>query len=242
MTEVQEIAPGIHRISTFVPDFDLVFNQFLFVDDEPLLYHAGMRRMFPFIRDALAMVIDPSRLRWIGLSHFESDECGALNEWLDLAPSAEAVCTKVGAIVNVDDFARRPPRALGRKDVLSTGKFSFRMYHTPQLPHGWDAGMLWEETTRTLLCSDLFHHTGPAVAVSLDDPLPGSRSTLVEYQKGPLRNYMPYTPTSHQQLQRLADLEPRILAAMDGPAFICDGREALIGLCDIMREVLAMPA
>ncbi len=241
MTDIQEIAPSVYRISTFVPEFNLVFNQFLFADDQPLLYHSGMRRMFPSIREAVASVMDPARLRWVGLSHFEADECGALNEWLGIARSAQAVCTKVAAAVNVEDFAVRPPRALGRNDALATGRFSFRLRHTPQLPHGWDAGMLLEETTGVLLCSDLFHHNGPAEAVSRDDPLPGARQALSDYQKGPMRNYMPYTANTRNQLSDLADLAPSLLATMHGPAFICDGKQALLGLADVMEEILGPP-
>ena len=238
MTDINEIAPGLYRISTFVEEFELAFNQYLFVDDQPLLYHAGMRGMFPAIRDAIATVMDPADLRWVGASHFESDEVGGLNEWLSLAPSAQAVCTKICAMVNLADYAIRPPHPLGLKDWLKTGRFNFRMRHTAQLPHGWDAGMLFEETTGVLLCSDLFHHNGPAEPLVKGDPLPGAHKALTEYQAGPLRNYMPYTPQTRKHLEKLAEFAPATLAAMHGPAFVCDGREALLGLADVMDDVL----
>jgi flavorubredoxin len=125
MTDINEIAPGVYRISTFVPEIDLAFNQFLFVDDEPLLYHAGMRRMFPAIRDAMAGVMDPARLRWVGMSHFEADECGAMNEWLGIAPSATPVCTKVAAMVNLEDFAARAPRSLAARRPMDPQRPEF---------------------------------------------------------------------------------------------------------------------
>ena len=136
MTNVTEIGPDLYRISSFVPEFNLQFNHFLIDDDEPLLYHAGLKAMFPLLRDAVAKVIDPSRLRWIGFSHFESDECGGLNSWLELAASAQPACSEVGAMVSVNDFAVRPARGLADGEVLSTGKYRFRLCRTPHLPHG----------------------------------------------------------------------------------------------------------
>ncbi len=120
MAVIDEIGPGFYRISEYVPDFDLQFNHFLVNDDEPLLFHAGLKGMFPSIRDAVATVIDPSRIRWVGFSHFESDECGALNQWLEVAPAAEAVCSTVGALVSVNDFASRPARGLADDEVFKT--------------------------------------------------------------------------------------------------------------------------
>ena len=164
-----EIGPGFYRISEYVPDFDLQFNHFLVNDDEPLLFHAGLKGMFPSIRDAVATVIDHSRIRWVGFSHFESDECGALNQWLEVAPAAEAVCSTVGALVSVNDFASRPARGLADDEVFKTGKYSFRLCRTPHLPHGWDASVLFEETTKTLLCSDLFHQVGKVEPLTQSD-------------------------------------------------------------------------
>jgi len=177
MAVIDEIGPGFYRISEYVPDFDLQFNHFLVNDDEPLLFHAGLKGMFPSIRDAVATVIDPSRIRWVGFSHFESDECGALNQWLEVAPAAEAVCSTVSALVSVNDFASRPTRGLADDEVFKTGKYSFRLCRTPHLPHDWDASVLFEETTKTLLCSDLFHQVGKVEPLTQSDVVGRSRAT-----------------------------------------------------------------
>ncbi len=157
MQRIAEIAPDVYRICVLYPEINLQFKHFLIKDDEPVLFHTGLRRMFPEVREAVQTLIDPARLRWISWSHFESDECGALNDWLAIAPNAEPACNMVGALVNVNDFASRPARILGADEVLTTGKYRFRYVCTPQLPHGWDAGVLFEETNQTLFCSDLFH-------------------------------------------------------------------------------------
>lgn len=141
-TSIHEVAPDVFRISTFIPDFDLQFNQFLVRDEAPLLFHTGMRSLFPVVRDAVSRLIDPSTLRFISFSHYEADESGALNEWLALAPRAEAACSQVGAMVSVNDFALRPARALGQDEVIDTGRHRLRFRATPQVPHAWDAGLL----------------------------------------------------------------------------------------------------
>ena len=148
---VTEIAPDLYRISTYIPEIDLQFNQFLVKDDEPLLFHTGMKVMFPLVRDAVASVIDPSSIRWIGFSHFEADECGSLNEWLQTAPAAQPVCSMVGALVSINDFALRPALGMTDGEVLSTGGYRFRFLQTPHVPHCWEAGLLFEETKCTLL-------------------------------------------------------------------------------------------
>ncbi|HEX8772612.1 MAG TPA: hypothetical protein VF735_03335 [Pyrinomonadaceae bacterium] len=157
---VAEIAPDVYRISTFHPEGGMQFNQFLIKDEEPFLMHTGLKKMFSVTLEGAATVIDPARLRWIGFSHFESDECGALNEWLAVAPHAQAVCSFVGTVVTVDDFADRPARALNDGEVLEIGHHGLRFLATPHVPHGWDAGLFFDETDRTLLCSDLFFHPG----------------------------------------------------------------------------------
>src|SRR5215510_4435474 len=153
MATVVEIAPKVHRISILWPEINLQFNHFLVVDNEPLLYHTGMRRMFPEVLAAVQSITDPAKLRWIGFSHFEVDECGSLNDWLKIAPNAQAISGVVGALVNLTDFADRPPRALNTVETFTTGRFRFRYRPTPHLPHGWDAGVLFEETQKVLLCS-----------------------------------------------------------------------------------------
>jgi flavorubredoxin len=238
MTRVDEIAPDVYRICTYVAEFDLQFNQFLVKDDEPLLYHTGLRGLFPAVQEAVAGVIEPSRIRWIGGSHFEMDEFGSINEWLAAAPSAQAFATVVGAAVNLQDLTVRPPRALTADDVLSTGKYRFRLHPTPHLPHGWDAGMLFEETQRTLLCTDLFHQSGNGEALTDSDVVEKARQTLVRYQCGPLANYMPYTPKTGQYFQQLAALKPKTVATMHGAAFAGDGERALRDLAVATKEVL----
>jgi flavorubredoxin len=235
---VSEIARGVHRISTFHPDFGIQFNQFLITDDEPFLMHTGMRRMFEHTLAGVREVLDPARLRWIGFSHFESDECGALNEWLALAPQAQAVCSFVGATVSVNDFAQRPPRALADDEVLAIGDHRLRFLATPHLPHGWDAGLFFEETARTLLCSDLFFQPGDPAPLTEADVAEAAGAAIRAGAKGPLAHDMPYTPDTDATLRRLAALEPRTLAVMHGPSFRGDGRRAILGLADVIGEVL----
>ncbi|MFN0141082.1 MAG: MBL fold metallo-hydrolase, partial [Pyrinomonadaceae bacterium] len=166
---ISEVAPDVYRFSLYIPEGDMQFNQFLVNDDEPLLFHTGMRSIFPQVREAVASVIDPATLRWISFSHFEADECGSLNQWLELAPHAQAVCSFVGAEVSVNDFASRPARGLNDGETFSTGKYAYRFITTPHLPHCWEAAMLFEETQRTLFCSDLFHQLGDVEARTESD-------------------------------------------------------------------------
>ena len=239
MTQITEIAPDIYRISTFIPEGNLQFNQFLVRDEQPLLYHTGMKGLFPVVRDAVATLIDPSTIRWIGFSHFEADECGALTEWQTLAPEATAVCSFVGKMVSVDDVvARRPAQALADGEVFSTGKYRFRLLHTPHVPHCWEATHLFEEANGTLLCSDLLHQNGDVEPSTSADVVGRFRQTLVDYQQGPLANYMPYTPYTDSTLQRLAALKPRTLAAMHGSTFVGDGAKALTDVAQVLKEIL----
>jgi flavorubredoxin len=238
MSTITEIAPDVYRLSTYVPEFDLQFNQFLVKDDEPLLYHTGMRAMFPLLIETVRRIVEPSIIRWIGFSHFEADECGALNQWLQTAPAAEPVCTFVGAAVSVNDFAVRPARTLKEGEALRTGRYRFRLYPTPHLPHGWDAGMLFEETQRTLLCSDLFHQGGDVEPSTQSDVVGRFRETLMQYQSGPLANYLPYTPHTERLLAELAALQPKTLAAMHGSTFVGDGAAALLALGTVLKEIL----
>ena len=235
---IKEIAPDVYRLSTYIPEIDLQFSQFLVRDDEPLLFHTGMRVLFPQVLDAVSKVIEPARLRWIGFSHFEADECGALNEWLAVAPSAEPVCSTVGALVSVNDFAARPARGMTDGEVLVTGEYRFRFLQTPHVPHCWEAGLMFEETHATLLCSDLFHQGGDVEPLTESDVVERARKTLIDYQASPLANYMPYTRHTDPTLRRLADLKPRTVATMHGSAFAGDGERALRELAEMMREVL----
>ncbi len=241
MALITEIAPQVHRICIYHPDFNLQFNHFLVIDDEPLLYHTGMRRMFPDVLEAARRVIDPAKLRWIGFSHFEVDECGSLNDWLKVAPKAQAVSGVVGSLVNLNDFADRPPRALEADETFSTGRFRFRYRPTPHLPHGWDAGVLFEETQRVLFCSDLFAHNGDVEAMTESEIISRTRASLRDYQAGPLMDYMPYTPNTRPLLEGLASLNPRTLATMHGSSFTGDASRALIELDGVMKETLGAP-
>lgn len=219
MTTINEIAPDLFRLSLYVPDFDMQFNHFLVRDEEPLLFHAGLKSMFPALREGVAKLIDPAKLRHIAWSHFESDECGALNDWLQLAPRAQPVCTLVGKLVSVDDFSIRPAFGMTPDDVLKTGKYRYRFYRSPHIPHGWDAGVLFEETRKTLFCSDLFHHFGNVAAVTTSDLIAPTQKAMQQMQQGPLAGYMPYTRQTEGVLRSLADLKPEMLAVMHGASF-----------------------
>lgn len=239
MTRVTEIGEDLFQITTYVPEIQLQFHQFLVRDDEPLLYHTGMRGLFPAVKEGVAKVLDPATVRWIGFSHFEADECGSLREWQELAPDATAVCSLVGKLVSVDDVvAARPARPLMDGETFTTGKRRFRFLATPQVPHCWEAGMLFEETTATLLCSDLLHQNGELEPVTDADVLGRCEETLAGYQEGPLANYLPYTSKTGPALERLAALRPKLLATMHGSAFSGDGGAALRGLADIYRRIL----
>ena len=235
---VTEIVPDLYAISIYVQEFNLRFNHFLIKDDEPLLFHTGMKQMFPLVRDAVARVIDPSTLRWISFSHFEADECGALNEWLGVAPHAKPVCGLVGALVSVNDFSIRPARVLAHDEVLKTGKYRLQLRQTPHVPHNWEASLLFEEVTRTLLCSDLFTHKGDVEAATESDIVGRAKASLIEDQKGPFAHAYPYTPLTGPILLGLADLRPTQLALMHGSAFVGDGERALRDLATTLREVL----
>lgn len=235
---ITEIAPGTYRISTFNPDHGAQFNEFLIDDDEPFLMHTGLKRMFPSTLEGVKSIMDPARLRWIGFSHFESDECGALNELLAVAPQAQALCSIVGAAVAVNDYADRAPRPLADNEVLQTGRHQLRFLATPHVPHGWDAGLFFDETERTLLCSDLFFHPG--------DPEPAITSGIVERAReaierslgGPFANSMPYAPYTGRTLERLAALKPATLALMHGSSFRGDCAKAIRDLASVIEAEL----
>lgn len=233
-TTVHEIAAGIYRISTPVPPGAIpggfTFNQFLVVDDEPLLFHTGMRSLFPTVRDAVARVIDPARLRWIGFSHIEADECGALNHWLAAAPRAQAVCSQV-AVMTSADIADRPPRALadGEELVIGANK-RMRWLDAPHLPHNWECGYMFESSTRTLLCGDLFTHAGA--------DLPPLTESEVLSPAEAMRFAMPTSvaieANARTILTKLASTEPRTLALMHGSSYRGDGGKLLLALGDAL--------
>jgi flavorubredoxin len=234
-TRIDEIAPDFYRLSTYISKINLQFNQFLVNDDEPLLYHTGMRGMFPQIRDAVAKIVNPARIRWISFSHFEADECGSLNEWLTVAPNAEPFCGVIGALVNINDYIGRSARVMATGEKLVTGRHRFRFLETPQVPHAWDAGLLFEETGASLFCSDLFLQQGDLCPLTEEDLVEPARHALLAYEAGPLPHAYPYTPITDATLQMLAGLKPKLLAVMHGSSFSGDGERAL-------RELAAMYA
>lgn len=239
---LNEIAPDVFRISVFAPKINLAFNHFLVRDDAPLLFHSGLRGMFPEVREAVSKIVDPATIRHIGFSHFESDECGALNEWLALAPESQAVCGLLGAMVSVNDFAIRPPKMLPPEETLNTGKRRFRFLPTPHLPHGWDAGLLFEETDKTLFCSDLFLQGGDREPLITGGFIERCREDLIAGEGGPFAGAIPYTHHTGAILKNLADHRPRTLAVMHGSSYSGDGEQALTDLAVVLREVLGPPA
>lgn len=240
MTHITEIAPDVFRISTFVAAANLQFNQFLVRDDEPLLYHAGQNALFADVRDAVATLIDVSTLRWIGFSHFESDECGALNHWLAAAPHATPLAGVVAAATCINDFATRPPRVLADDATLGTGRHSFRFLVTPYVPHNWESSLLFDATARTLFVSDLLlQHGNPAPLV--EDVLGRAVQDLEAGQHGPFHDSIPWTPHTTATLARLAALEPAALAIMHGASFNGDGAATLRGFGAALQRVLAAP-
>jgi flavorubredoxin len=238
---VTEIAPDTFRISTFHPDFGIQFNQFLVRDDEPFLMHTGMKRMFPLTLAAVRQVIDPTTLRWIGYSHFEPDECGALNEWLAIASRAEAVTGFVGAAVMLQDYADRPARTLADDEVLTLGRHRLRYLATPHVPHGWDAGFFFDETERTLFCSDLFFQPGDPEPLIERDIVALTHEAIRAGATGPLADDMPYTAKTDRALARLAALEPRTLAVMHGSSYRGDGATAIRELATVLAAELGQP-
>ncbi len=231
-TTVDEIADGIYRISTPVAVIPggFTFNQYLIVDDEPLLFHTGLRRMFPQVRQAIERVLPPSRLRHVAFSHVEADECGALNELLAIAPGAQPVCSTVAAMVSVNDLADRPARPLADGESLSLGRHQLVWMDAPHVPHGWEAGYLFESTTRTLLCGDLFTQPGAQhPAVTEADILGPS-----EAMRGGM-DYFAHTRDTRTRLERLARTEPRTLACMHGAAWTGDGAQLLRALADAVE-------
>jgi flavorubredoxin len=237
MAVTTDIAPNVYRISIFAQWGNFQFNHFLVRDDEPLLFSTGLRGMHAEIREAVAKLINLSELRHISFSHFESDECGSLNEWLAAAPNADVICSQVGALVNMNDFIGREARGLADGGIFATGIYRFRYCQTPHLPHGWDAGVLFEETQRTLLCSDLFHHMGDVEALTTADVVGRSRQAMKEFQAGILAEYVPYTPLTAQNLKKLADLKPKTLAIMHGSSFTGDCARALDDLDVALRDL-----
>ena len=223
-TTTTEIADGIYRFSTWVPDSGLTFNQFLVDADEPLLFHTGMRALYPSVSAAVARVRPVEQLRWIAFGHVEADECGSMNQWLAAAPQATVAHGVVGCLVSLNDMADRPPRALADGEVIDLGGKRVRHLDTPHVPHAWEARVLYEETTGTLLCGDLFTHLGQGPALTTDDIVEPAMEAEAMYRSTSL------APDTAVTIERLAELAPTTLALMHGSSFGGDGAAALRSL------------
>jgi len=229
-TNVQEIADGIYRINTPIdfPDGQgFSFNQYLLLDDEPLLWHTGPRRMFPLVSEAIAALVPIDRLRYIGLSHFEADECGAMNELLAAAPAAVPICSQVAAMVSVSDVADRAPRALADGEQLALGRHTMQWFDTPHVPHGWDCGLLMDTSTGTFLCGDLFTQPGHGDEALTEGDILGPSEAF----RQPM-DYYAHAPQTTATLLRLAEQKPRTLACMHGSAWRGDGGALLRHLAE----------
>ncbi|MFU8817144.1 MAG: hypothetical protein ACNA7W_17495 [Pseudomonadales bacterium] len=233
-TNVHEVADGIYRINTPVAlpgGAGFSFNQYLIVDDEPLLFHTGPRKMFPLVSEAVASLLPVERLRYIGFSHVESDECGSLNEWLAVAPNAVPLCGAVAAMVSIEDLADRPPRALADGELLSLGAHRVRWFDTPHLPHAWECGFLTEESTRTLLCGDLFTQGGSDLPAITEADILGPSEAFRQQM-----DYFSHTRDARVMLDRLAATAPSTLACMHGSAWHGDGAGLLRALADSLER------
>jgi flavorubredoxin len=232
-TEVTEIAPDVYRLSTYVSEADIVFNQFLVDAEEPLIFHTGLRALYPLVSAAVERVVPVERLRWITFGHLEADECGAMNSWLAAAPQAQVAHGALGCLVSVNDMADRLPRPLQDGEAIDLGGRRVRRIDTPHVPHGWDAGLVFEETTGTLLCGDLFTAVGHTPALTEQEITGPALHAEDVFHATCL------TPATGPTIRALADLRPTTLGLMHGPAFAGDCEQALRDLADAYDARLA---
>jgi flavorubredoxin len=236
---IDEIADSIFRISVFVPEIGppagFTFNSFLVIDDEPLLFHAGQRRMFPLFSAAVASLMPVEQLRWISFGHVEADECGAMNLWLAAAPKAEVVHGRTACDISLNDLADRAPRAVADGELITSGKRRVRYIDTPHVPHAWESGVVFEETSRTLFCGDLFTQFGD-VATTRGDIVTAAIAAEDAFHSTSVG--MATAPT----IRKLAELEPATLALMHGPTFFGDGAAALMALADYFEAKVPVAA
>jgi flavorubredoxin len=239
-TRVAEITERIYRLSTFVPDIGptgFTFNQFLVDAEEPLLFHTGLRAMFGSVSSAVASVVALDKLRWVSFGHLEADECGAMNLFLEAAPNAKVAHPFMGCMVSINDLADRPPRPLGPDEVLDLGGKRVRNIDTPHVPHGWDAHVLYEETTGTLLCGDLLSQVGNGPAVTSETIIEAAAQTEDMFQP------TCFTPDTAPTIRKLAELQPTTLAIMHGSSFNGNCAKALLALAgDCERRLAAVGA
>jgi flavorubredoxin len=224
-TTIHEIEDGIYRISVPVPEADFSYNQFLIVDDQPLLFHTGLRAQFPLVSEAIRKVMPLERLRYVAFSHFESDECGALNLFLAAAPDAMPVASRVAVLTSLTDFAERAPRGLADHEQLALGRRTVEWLDTPHLPHGWETGYLYESSTRTLFCGDLFTHGGAKAPALIDSDLliPAEEFRIGFSTMTGLPDAYGFTRDTQTHIEKLAATNPRTLAVMHGSSW--RGRE-----------------
>lgn len=232
-TRVTEVANGIHQLATFV-GAPVGFNQYLIAADEPLLFHTGMRQTFPLVSEGVARVLPVASLRWVSFGHVEADESGAMNDWLAVAPQATVAQSAIGCMVSIEDLADRAPRPLADGETLDIGGHVVQWFDTPHVPHGWDAGVLYDQTTKTLLCGDLFTRFGDYEAMSSDDVV-GPAVEAEDMAPGSLALH----PSSGATIRRLAELDVETLALMHGPAFTGDCHTALLDLADDFERRIA---
>ena len=235
-TRVDEIADDIYRLSTLVPEAapgGFSFNQFIVKADEPLLFHCGPRQMFPLVSEAAARIVPLESFRWITFGHVESDECGSMNDWLAAAPNAEVAHGAIGCLVSINDMADRPPRQLADGEVIDLGGKRVRHFDTPHVPHNWEARVLYEDTTNTLLCGDIGTMAGDRPPVTEDDIVGPAMDTEDLFLASSL------TPALEPTIRKLAELQPSTLAIMHGPSYSGDGGAMLNALADAYAKRLA---
>lgn len=233
-TRVTEIADGIHQLATFV-GAPVGFNQYLIAADEPLLFHTGLRQMFPLVSAGVSKVLPPETLRWVSFGHVEADECGSMNRWLATAPHATVAQGEIGCMVSIGDLADRPPRALADGEKLDIGGHTLQWFDTPHVPHAWEAGVLYDATTKTLFCGDLFTRFGEYEASTIDD-IVGPAVQAEDDAPGSLSLH----PSSGATIRRLGELAIETLALMHGPAFTGDCHTALLDLADDFDRRVAL--
>lgn len=228
-TNIEEIAEGIYRINTPVPlpmmPGGFSFNQYLILDEEPLLFHTGPRRLFALVSEAMQAVMNIVDLRYVGLSHVEADECGSINNFLELAPNAVPLCGRIAAMTSVRDMCESVPRVLADDETLSLGRHTIRWFDTPHMPHGWECGLMLEESTKTFLCGDLFTQSGAGTQALVETDIWGPSEALRQKL-----DYYSHAPSSGKILERLAEHKPTTLACMHGSAWRGDGEALLLQL------------
>lgn len=237
MSDVYEIADGIYRIAAFDPNDPLTFSQFLIKDERPLLFHTGQRALFPQTLEAVKKIIDPADIRYISWSHLEADECGAANEFLQVAPKAEPIHGQVSAMLSVSDFFARPVTAMADDEVLDLGRHKLRFLVTPHVPHAWDAILLFEETTGTLFASDLFTQFGKLAPTTEGDMVEKAVQTHKQFP-----DYLPVGPHTARVFERLEALRPKVIAGHHAPAYTGNGVQALQDLKAELFKLAEMPA